>query len=73
MIQPRKTRPSITERLLMGRKESNQTKPMFCSFLLFSGIPFALKQAGFGLGIILLLLVAIITGKYGISHYFNLF
>ena len=24
--QPRKTRPYITERLLMGRKESNQTK-----------------------------------------------
>ena len=26
MVQPRKTRPFITERLLMGRKESNQTK-----------------------------------------------
>ena len=25
LIQPRKTRPFITERLLMGRKESNQT------------------------------------------------
>ena len=25
MVQPRKTRPYITERLLMGRKESNQT------------------------------------------------
>ena len=25
MIQPRKTRPYISERLLMGRKESNQT------------------------------------------------
>ena len=25
-VQPRKTRPLITERLLMGRKESNQTK-----------------------------------------------
>ena len=24
-VQPRKTRPYITERLLMGRKESNQT------------------------------------------------
>ena len=24
-VQPRKTRPFITERLLMGRKESNQT------------------------------------------------
>ena len=26
LVQPRKTRPVITERLLMGRKESNQTK-----------------------------------------------
>ena len=25
LVQPRKTRTSITERLLMGRKESNQT------------------------------------------------
>ena len=27
LVQPRKTCPYITERLLMGRKESNQTKP----------------------------------------------
>ena len=26
LVQPRKTRPFITERLLMGRKESNQIK-----------------------------------------------
>ena len=26
LVQPRRTRPFITERLLMGRKESNQTK-----------------------------------------------
>ena len=26
LVQPRKTRPFITERLLMGRKESIQTK-----------------------------------------------
>ena len=25
LVQPRKTRPFITEKLLMGRKESNQT------------------------------------------------
>ena len=31
--QPRKTRPFITERLLMGRKESNQTK--ICNHLCF--------------------------------------
>ena len=29
LVQPRKTRPFITERLLMGRKESNQTKITF--------------------------------------------
>ena len=28
LVQPRKTRPHITERMLMGRKESNQTKSM---------------------------------------------
>ena len=26
LVQPRKTRPCLTERLLMGRKESNQTR-----------------------------------------------
>ena len=26
LLQPRKTRPCLTERFLMGRKESNQTK-----------------------------------------------
>ena len=32
LVQPRKNRPYITERLLMGRKESNQTKtPKNCS------------------------------------------
>ena len=33
LVQPRKTRPFITERLLMGRKESNQTNKqtkVFC-------------------------------------------
>ena len=29
LVQPRKTRPFITERLLMGRKESNQTNKTF--------------------------------------------
>ena len=28
LVQPRKTRPYITEKLLMGHKESNQTKIM---------------------------------------------
>ena len=30
LVQPRKTRPFITERLLMGRKESNQTNVYMC-------------------------------------------
>ena len=29
LVQPRKARPFITERLLMGRKESNQTSHFF--------------------------------------------
>ena len=37
LVQPRKTRPFITERLLMGRKESNQTNKdasfWFCNSL----------------------------------------
>ena len=28
LVQPRKTRPFITERLLMGRKESNQANKL---------------------------------------------
>ena len=32
LVQPRKTRPCLTERLLMGRKESNQTFPPITSF-----------------------------------------
>ena len=33
LVQPRKTRPCLTERLLMGRKESNkQTEPLFLHF-----------------------------------------
>ena len=40
LVQPRKTRPFITERLLMGRKESNQTNKtkatQFYVFLLLS-------------------------------------
>ena len=36
LVHPRKTRPFITERLLMGRKESNQTKLNMEDGLLFS-------------------------------------
>ena len=30
LVQPRKTRPCVTERLLMGRKESTQTNKYTC-------------------------------------------
>ena len=30
LVQPRKTRPFITEKLLMGHKESNQTHRFVC-------------------------------------------
>ena len=38
LVQPRKTCPYITERLLMGRKESNQINKQnnFCCMLLLS-------------------------------------
>ena len=35
LVQPRKTRPFITERLLMGGKESNQTNKTKLYFLSF--------------------------------------
>ena len=34
LVQPRKTRPFITERLLMGRKESNQTNKQIKTYVL---------------------------------------
>ena len=30
LVQPRKTRPCLTERLLMGSKDSNQTNKTLC-------------------------------------------
>ena len=38
LVQPRKTRPFITERLLMGCKESNQTNKMIMEFLKFTHV-----------------------------------
>ena len=32
LVQPRKSRPCLTERLLMGRKESNQTNNQIIVF-----------------------------------------
>ena len=43
MVQPRKTRPYITERLLMGRKESNQRHENHLAFLLFPILQFILR------------------------------
>ena len=34
LVQPKKTCPFITERLLMGRQKSNQTNRLFCTFVL---------------------------------------
>ena len=47
LVQPRKTRPYITERLLMGRKESNQTKQgsLFSHLLIFSKSVILLKKS----------------------------
>ena len=39
LVQPRKTRPFITERLLMGRKESNQTNNYFFNNVIERQIP----------------------------------
>ena len=39
LVQPRKTRPFITERLLMGRKESNQINKLPGSCLLILSLP----------------------------------
>ena len=39
LVQPRKTRPFITERLLMGRKESNQTNKIYRTKVVVSAIP----------------------------------
>ena len=40
LVQPRKTRPFITERLLMGRKESNQTNKIILFAIRFSSSSF---------------------------------
>ena len=37
LVQPRKTRPCFTKRLLMGRKESNQTNKQ-CMYILLKEI-----------------------------------
>ena len=39
LVQPRKTRPFITERLLMGRKESKQTTILMYGSRLFLAVP----------------------------------
>ena len=40
LVQTRKTRPFITDRLLMGHKESNQKTKLYCRFSLFLQDPF---------------------------------
>ena len=49
LVQPRKTRPNITERLLRGLKESNQTKtkPKLATvFLLLKSVPRKQRRLG---------------------------
>ena len=43
LVQPRKTRPFITERLLMGRKESNQTNKQTFERVYFAKFHFHLS------------------------------
>ena len=44
LVQPRKTHPCLTERLLMGRKESNQTNKQTKPIYLFSCLKLALPK-----------------------------
>ena len=39
LVQPRKTRPYITERVLVGRKESNQTNKQNDSSVIMQSTP----------------------------------
>ena len=40
LVQPRKTRPFITDRLLMGRKKSNETKTIPTALFVLAEIQF---------------------------------
>ena len=57
LVQPREIGPYITKRLLMGRKESNQTKPQFnkeCLYInLIASVPESQLLAHMAFGIIL--------------------
>ena len=48
LVQPSKTRPFITERLLMGRKESDQTNKKSICMIYFRDMPRMLKVYGRG-------------------------
>ena len=48
LVQPRKTRPYITERLLMGRKESNQTKETYHTYVLVKRLKIIIWNCPFG-------------------------
>ena len=47
LVQPRKTRPYITERLLMGHKESNQTKVFETPLFFVTGLKCANRPISF--------------------------
>ena len=47
LVQPRKTRPFVTERLLMGRKESNQTNKKHSNLTFYTSLLLTLKTSKF--------------------------
>ena len=47
LVQPRKTRPFITEELLMGRKESNQTNKHVCTLSIIIRFGYKLHELHF--------------------------
>ena len=47
LVQPRKTRPFITERLLMGRKESNQTNKQWYNTLSYARIQCSIQEISY--------------------------
>lgn len=48
---------------MMGKEAAYILKVILIFFLYWLGIPFALKQAGFGMGIFLLIFTALVNGK----------
>ena len=80
LIQPRKTCPYITERLLMGRKESNQTKQSVLAIPLVTGnvyrdvglvLPWLQNEMGLYLSYLLFIWAATQENLSGVSARLN--